>query len=235
MFEHLRHWLSRRRRSSARHPNTADLPSPRRLDSTAFADQRLIVLDLETTGLNPARDEVIAIGAVAIDRMSIPLGNQFDLILRRPELDIRETVLIHGIGPESLQRGHETEDALLRLLQWMNGDPILAFHAAFDRRFLEKALKKQLGYTASHAWLDVAEILPALFPDATAGKGRLDDWVDRFGLTVSERHHAAADAMATAELALIALRYASRKNIHSLADLDATLRVGRRIQQLKNH
>lgn len=234
-IDQIRHWLSQRFGTTPRRTTPDDLPPPKRPDNTDLADQRLIVLDLETTGLNPARDQVIAIGAVAIDGMAIPLRDQFDLILQRPELDIRETVLIHGIGPESLRRGHETEDALLRLLQWMNGDPVLAFHAAFDRRFLEKALRTRLGYNTGHTWLDVAEILPALFPDARVGKGRLDDWVDWFGLNVSERHHAAADAMATAELALIALRYARKKNILSLAALNDALRVGRRIQQLKNH
>lgn len=215
--------------------DTSDLPAPKRPAGQHLSDQRLIVLDLETTGLNPAKDEVIAIGAVAIDGLAIPLRDQFDLILRRPELDISETVLIHGIGPDALTRGHETEDALVRLLHWMNGDPILAFHAAFDQGFLERALKTRVGYSVGHTWLDVAEILPAIFPDTVAGKGRLDDWVDCLGLAVSQRHHAAADAMATAELTLIALHRAIRKDITTLAQLKEKIRLGRRIKHMQGH
>lgn len=48
----------------------------------------------------------------------------------------------------------------------MNGDPILAYHSAFDQKFLEKTLKAQLGYTVPHIWMDVAELLPAIFPKA---------------------------------------------------------------------
>lgn len=235
MLERIQGWLRRHAPGQRNSPDTSHLPTPRRPDGQALGEQRLIVLDLETTGLNPARDEVIAIGAVAIDRLAIPLSDQFDLILRRPELDIRETVLIHGIGPEALTRGHETEDALLRLLQWMNGDPILAFHSAFDQRFLEKALRTQIGYSEGHAWMDVAEILPALFPDAEVGKGRLDDWVDHFELQVSARHHAAADAMATAELGLIALHKAQAADITTLARLEEKVRLGRRIRHLQGH
>ncbi|MEP3562623.1 MAG: 3'-5' exonuclease, partial [Marinobacter sp.] len=152
---------------------------------------------------------------------------------RRPELDIRETVLIHGIGPEALTQGQETKEALLRLLEWMNGDPILAYHAAFDKRFLERTLKAQLGYSLSHVWMDVAELLPAFFPKADP-KGRgLDHWSDFFGLEVSERHHAAADAMVTAELTLIALNSAKKANVKTLKDLYQKLRYQRRLQKMK--
>ncbi|WP_165854818.1 PolC-type DNA polymerase III [Marinobacter sp. JSM 1782161] len=236
MFDRLKHWFSQvALKKDAGKLDPAHLPTAKRAGDTPFGEQRLIVLDLETTGLNTGKDQVIAIGAVAIDGLSIPLRDQFDLVLRRPELDIRETVLIHGIGPEALTRGHETEEALLRLLLWMDGDPVLAFHADFDRRFLERTLKTQLGYGASHTWLDVAEILPALFPGALPDKARLDDWVDHFALEVSERHHAAADAMATAELALIALHYARRQGIESLGQLEHKLRVGRRLKSMKSH
>lgn len=191
------------------------------------------MLDLETTGLNPLKDQVIAIGAVAIDNLAIPLDDQFDLVLRRPELDIRETVLIHGIGQEALIKGHETEDALLHLLEWMNGDPVLAFHSAFDRKFLERALKHHLGYTRTHTWLDVAELLPSLFPDALQGSLRLDNWAEHFGLQISTRHHAAADAMATAELSLIAFHRAIKQNITTLEGIHEKLRLYRRLKTMR--
>ncbi|WP_148862398.1 3'-5' exonuclease [Marinobacter fonticola] len=233
MIHRIKEWLEHYFSNDPDRPGLEHLPRAKTPGPEPLTGQRLIVLDLETTGLNPAKDHVIAIGAVAIENLGIPLANQFDLILRRPELDIRETVLIHGIGPDALTRGHEIEEALIRLLSWMNGDPILAFHSAFDKRFLEKALKAQLGYTREHTWLDVAEILPALFEPPGSG-GRLDDWTDHFGLQVSERHHAAADAMATAELALIALNRAIREDLSTLSQLNEKLRIGRRLKHLQS-
>ena len=231
MLEQIKNWIERRRAGSTGGPDHEHLPTPKAAGDQRLSDCRLIVLDLETTGLNPAKDNVIAIGAVAIRHNSIDLGDQFDLILRRPELDISETVLIHGIGPEALTQGHETEDALLHLLEWMNGDPILAYHSAFDQKFLEKALKQTLGYTQPHTWLDVAEMLPAYFPNSKTGGKGLDNWADFFDLEVSARHHAAADAMVTAELTLAVINKAQKSGVTSLRDFNGKLKYYR---QLKN-
>ncbi|WP_404363524.1 PolC-type DNA polymerase III [Marinobacter sp.] len=235
MFNNIKNWLDRALSRTSPHHDLAHLPQPKAAAGQPLSDLRMIVLDLETTGLNPSKDQVIAIGAVAISGLEIPLRDQFDLVLRRPELDISETVLIHGIGPEALTRGHETEDALLHLLEWMNGDPILAFHSAFDQKFLEKSLKHTLGYTHPHVWLDVADLLPALFPDSNTSGGRLDNWTDHFALEVSERHNAAADALATAELTLIALDKAIKTDTATLEQLVTRLRNYRRLKAIRRH
>ncbi|OEY67833.1 PolC-type DNA polymerase III [Marinobacter sp. X15-166B] len=231
MFE----WLSKRFHPTPRPSHALDLaslPAIKPLTDAPLATSRLVVLDLETTGLNPKKDQVIAVGAVAIDHLEIPLDDQFDLVLQRPELDISETVLIHGIGPEALRYGQQTEDALFQLLQWINGDPVLAFHAAFDRQFLNKALKQVLGYRQSHIWLDVAELMPTLFPDTETGGRRLDNWADHFGLEASARHHAGADAMVTAEMTLIALDKAAKRGLTTLPALQGKLRYYRRINAI---
>lgn len=233
MLERIKNWFNRALTGPDTYHDLSHLAAPKTAGNQHLADQRIIVLDLETTGLNPAKDQVIAIGAVAINNLAIPLSDQFDLILRRPELDISETVLIHGIGPEALTRGHETEDALLYLLEWMNGDPVLAFHSAFDQRFLEKALKRHIGYSCSHLWMDVADMLPCLFPDAEPEGSRLDNWIDCFGLNVSTRHHAAADAMITAELALMAMHRAIRDGLVTVGEMQEKLRYFRRLKEMR--
>src|SRR5690554_2088808 len=108
MLEQIKNWLAQRRGGTPGDHDTDNLPLPKTAGDQLLSRCRLVVLDLETTGLNASKDEVIAIGAVAIEGGVIHLDDQFDLILRRPELDIRETVLIHGIGPEALTQGHET-------------------------------------------------------------------------------------------------------------------------------
>lgn len=232
MLEQIKQWIEQRRGGKVGSHDPDNLPHPKTPGDQLLTECRLIVLDLETTGLNPSKDEVIAIGAVAISGGVIHLDDQFDLILRRPDLDISQTVLIHGIGPEALTQGHETEDALLYLLEWMNGDPVLAYHSAFDQKFLEKALRSQLGYTQQHIWMDVADLLPAFFPDAKTGGKGLDNWADFFGLEVSARHHAAADAMATAELTLVALNKARKERVKTLRELTDKLHYHRRLQNM---
>ncbi|WP_298446732.1 3'-5' exonuclease [uncultured Marinobacter sp.] len=232
MLKQIKQWIARHRSGQSGSTAPENTPTPKTPGDQLLSECRLIVLDLETTGLNAGKDEVIAVGAVAINGGAIDLSDQFDLILRRPELDITETVLIHGIGPEALTQGHETEDALLFLLEWMNGDPVLAYHSAFDQKFLEKTLKAELGYTRNHTWMDVADLLPAFFPDAPTGGKGLDHWADFFGLEVSARHHAASDALATAELTLIALNRANKSGLKTLKHLHDKLRYHRRLQSI---
>lgn len=232
MLEQIKQWLERRRGRPTVHLDMDNLPNPKTPGDQLLSDTRLIVLDLETTGLNPAKDEVIAIGAVAVTGGVIHLDDQFDLILKRPELDITETVLIHGIGTEALTQGHETEDALLYLLEWMNGDPVLAYHSAFDQKFLEKTLRAQLGYNVNHTWMDVADLLPLYFPKARPGGKGLDHWSEHFGLEASARHNAAADALVTAELTMIALNRARKDGLKTLKQLHDKLHYHRRLQNM---
>ncbi len=74
----------------------------------------------------------------------------------------------------------------------------MAFHAAFDRRSWQRALR-QAGLPAlRNRWIDLAELAPALHPDTKARA--LDDWLDAFGIGVTARHQAGSDAFATAML-----------------------------------
>lgn len=232
MLEQIKRWIGSRRGGRNRNAAPGNLPNPKTPGDQLLGECRLIVLDLETTGLHTGKDEVIAVGAVAINGGAIDLSDQFDLVLKRPELDITETVLIHGIGPEALTQGHETEDALLFLLEWMNGDPILAYHSDFDKKFLEKTLKAELGYNQSHTWLDVADLLPALYPNAPTGGKGLDHWAGFFNLEVNTRHHAASDALATAELTLIALNKARKAGLKTFKELHDKLRYYRRLNRI---
>ena len=66
-------------------------------------------------------------------------------------------------------------------------------------------------------WLDLAEILPALFPDSRSNS--LDDWTEWFGLPPIGRHHAIADAYAAGQLLLHAIHEAQRIGVVTAADL----------------
>ena len=88
---------------------------------------------------------------------------------------------------------------------------------------LTRALKSTLGYELRHLFFDLAEVAPMLCPQAAIHKGGLDAWVEYFGLEVLARHSASADALVTAELALILFSKARQQGIDSLASLDDRL------------
>ncbi|MEW9901558.1 3'-5' exonuclease [Pseudomonas putida] len=207
----------------ARLPKTAPT-----LGVLSLREQRWVVLDLETSGLNVNRDQVLSIGAVAIEDGAIDFRQQFERTLHRPAQKTNPSVLIHGLGPSALAAGCDPATALLDLLEFMGDSPVLAFHAPFDQRMLARALKDSLGYRLQHHFFDVAEMAPMLNPDTVLREASLDDWIARFGLQAEERHHASADALVTAELALILLSQARRQQLDSPLQLNLRLQQWRR-------
>ncbi|MGY4533661.1 DNA polymerase-3 subunit epsilon [Pseudomonas sp. TE3786] len=208
------------------------LPGPAPWSELALRQQRFVVLDLETSGLNMQRDQLLSIGAVVIDDAAIDLAQQFECTLQRSTPKLSASVLIHGIAPSESAAGQAPGEALLAFMQFVGDSPLLAFHAPFDQHMLGKALKDDLGYSLQHRFLDVADLAPLLCPEITLRQAGLDDWTAHFGLQVQQRHHASADALVTAELALILFSRARKQGLDSPALLaDALSRWQRRQQR----
>jgi DNA polymerase-3 subunit epsilon len=113
-------------------------------------------------------------------------------------------------------------------MEFVGDSPLLAFHAEFDQRMLARALKLSLGYRLQHGFFDVAEIAPLLYPKANLPHAGLDDWTQHFSLQVHQRHHASADALVTAELALILFSKARQQGMDTLPALQQHLNSRRR-------
>ncbi|MFS2199292.1 PolC-type DNA polymerase III [Pseudomonas sp. Pseusp3] len=207
------------------------LPTAADLAQCSLREQRWVVLDLETTGLNLNKDHVLSIGAVVIEDGAIDFRQQFERTLQYPQVKLGPSVLIHGIGPSAIAAGSDPAEALLDLMEYLGDSPVLAFHAPFDQHMLGRALKDHLGFKLQHPFLDVADIAPLLCPQAHIREAGLDDWIDWFKLEVFERHHASADALATAELALILFSRARQQQIHSPLNLQQRLSQWKRRQQ----
>lgn len=204
----------------------APIPGQQPLDQ-----QRFVVVDLETSGLNTLKDKILSIGAVTIENSAIALGNQFSCTLRRANHAVSESVLIHQIPPSEVAAGMRPEKALLNFMEYVGSSPLLAYHASFDQRMLVREMNDAFAYHLRHPFYDVAEIVQLLYPEHNMRNPGLDDWVSFFGLQVLQRHNASADAMVTAELMLILLKRAERQGLKTLEDLDMSLQNWRRRQQ----
>ena len=119
------------------------------------------------------------------------------------------------MGPSAIAAGSDPADALLDFMEFVGDSPLLAFHAPFDQHMLTRALKDSLNYRMQHAFMDVAILAPMLCPQHTGREAGLDQWIKHFNLYVEDRHNASADALATAELALILFNRARAQGIDS--------------------
>ena len=178
-----------------------------------LARGRIVVVDVETSGLSLADDHLLAIGAVAIHAGRIVYADSFDVLLRQEVASDKANILVHGIGGTAQRTGLPPAEALLSFLEYLDGAPLFAFHVAFDETMLRKACRQFLGFEFRHAWADLAYLLPEFFPDYAKKCHALDDWLARFAIGNDERHNALADALATAQLGLMALRNAHTKGL----------------------
>ena len=210
------------------------LPAPQPIDSTPIKKARLVVLDLEASGLDLQRDEILSVGAVAIEGGILRMADQYECTLARPGQRASQATLLHEISPSEVQAGRPPDEALLELMEFAGACVFLAFHAGFDQRMLSRALQEDLGYRLRHRFLDVAELAPMLFPDAAPRCSTLDDWQQYFHLANSQRHNAAADAQATAEILLILLARATRQGTCTLAELNNRLALWRQLNQVRS-
>ena len=195
-----------------------------------LAQTRMVVLDLESTGLDVTRDRPLSIGAVAVHGDRLRLDDVFTRVLRQECAVQRDNVVIHGISPTVKEEGDDPTDALLDFLLYAAKGPIVGYHAPFDRELLTREARRRLGMRLGGEWLDLAWLLPALFPQAGLVRQPLDAWIAWFGLEVPDRHRADVDAYMTAELLLIALKQAKARGIphfRALADLARTEEMNR--------
>jgi DNA polymerase-3 subunit epsilon len=182
------------------------------------SDPRCVAVDTETTGLDPQRDELLAIGAVAVDPLGVRVDDSFEVVVR-PQVPVdNESVVVHGIGGESQRAGADPADALAAFVAYVADAPLVAFHAAFDRAVIERALAKARVAAPRMRWLDAAHLAATLFPEERKqGRESLDDWVEFFSIDASARHNAAGDAVTTALvfLRLRALAAADGRRSHA--------------------
>jgi DNA polymerase-3 subunit epsilon len=161
---------------------------------------RFVVVDCETTGLDPGSDELIAIGAVAVVGGRVVASDSFEQVLRPARTSGRDNILIHRIGEAAQRGGVEPREACAAFLDYAGGATLVAFHADFDRAFLTRTVRESLGRRLDARWIDLAGLAPVLNPGVRAHA--LDEWLAHFSIDVAQRHHASADAFATAMLLL---------------------------------
>jgi DNA polymerase-3 subunit epsilon len=158
--------------------------------SIPMADyEKLIFIDLETTGTNPVSDRITEIGIVEVD--AIGRATRWSTLVN-PQVSIPPFIqTLTGIDNAMVQNApvfSELADALAARLQ---GGLFIAHSARFDYGFLRNAFK-QAGRSLRCDVLCTVKLSRKLFPEEA--KHNLDALIARHGLVPDGRHRALADA-----------------------------------------
>jgi DNA polymerase III subunit epsilon len=163
---------------------------------------REIVLDTETTGLDPAQGHrLVELGCIELLNR-IPTGATFHSYLN-PQREVpAEAVAIHGLETQFLNDKPLFADIVDDFLKFIGDAPLVIHNASFDHGFLIAELKRiERPPIARERLVDTLLLARRKHP---AGPNRLDDLCARYGIDNSRRtkHGALLDAEILAEVYL---------------------------------
>ena len=159
---------------------------------------RQIVLDTETTGLNPrSGDRIIEIGCVELINRRLT-GNNFHVYIN-PERDSEDGALaVHGLTTEFLSDKPKFAEIANELRDYLSGAEVIIHNAPFDIGFLDAEFKR---LSIPRFAEQVGTIIDTLLRAKEMHPGKrnsLDALCDRYG--VSNAHRALHGALLDAEL-----------------------------------
>ena len=196
---------------SAKAYMSAGLPGPQ----TPWREARYCVLDLETTGLDPRRDEIVSFAAVPVDDGRAVVRGVRQALVRPRRAMTAEAVTIHGIRPQDLEDAPPLDAVLDDLLDAMAGRVLVVHVDWVERGFLARPLRDR-GAQLREPVLDTARLAASRIPGVPGAVGLT--WLAReLGLPVYAEHEALGDALTTAQV-FVALA--------ALMDRDAPQTVG---------
>ncbi|MFH4886822.1 3'-5' exonuclease [Vibrio alginolyticus] len=160
-----------------------------------------VSLDCETTSLDPNRAELVTIAATKIIDNRIITSQPFEVRLRAPQSLDSGSVKIHRIRHQDLVDGISEKKALLELLDFIGNRPLVGYHIRYDKKILDLACLRQLGFPLPNPLIEVSQIyhdklerhLPNAYFDLS-----LDAICKHLELPTQDKHDALQDAISAA-------------------------------------
>ena len=157
-----------------------------------------VALDLETTGLDPARDEILSIAAVPGHAHCLYLRDRLQLTVRSRSSRIGEAIRHHRIRPVDVQDGLPIREALQQLLQMLGNRPLVGYCIGFDRAMIERPLRHCFGFGLPHRLIDVRDGYRrwcARTRPEHPGEASLEHIAEALDVPLFDRHTALGDAV----------------------------------------
>jgi DNA polymerase III subunit epsilon len=183
-------------------------------DETPIDQVRFVVLDSETTGLDPRHDRLITIGSVAVRAGEIRLDDSFDALIRVDKNT--SAVTVHGVTRDESRSGIEEQDALERFLDHLQDGVIVGHHIGHDIAAFDAGYERHWGTRLMNRSMDTMDLTLHLEQDgAFAGRPTirrftLDALCELFDVIPHDRHTASGDAFITAQVLLRLLKLGAR-------------------------
>lgn len=202
----------RRRRLLARTPPgplhaflSVPFPSPREDCKTV----EFVAVDLETTGLDARKDEILSVGRVNLSGRGIRLGTASNRLVIPDGSIPEQSAVIHQITDDAAAGGEPLANVLADLLATLAGKVMIAHHARVEMQFIGAACERLYGSrflipVVDTQWIERRALLRRNRA-IMAGDLRLARLREKYNLPRYRAHDALSDALAAGELFLAQL------------------------------
>ncbi len=189
------------------------------------SDQRIedldfVIFDIETTGFNPLKEDLLEIGAVKY-KNGVKIG-EFSSLIRPGKAISEEIQKLTGITPEMVADAPLPEDLLRKFKEFSAGSVLVAHNARFDVRFITAKYQQFFGEKMTLAYLDTLGLARSVWPAFKSY--RLNNVAKELGIKLQNHHRATDDAQCAAEILLKALEKTSDRKFEWLNDLNTLVK-----------
>ena len=181
-------------------------------------DDSYVVFDIETTGFNAAKNNIIEIGAVKVSEGRIT--DRFSTFVNPKEPIPFKITQLTTITDRMVEDAPYITEVLPEFLEFCGTCPLVAHNAKFDTGFIRQKAG-DLGIETDFTYLDTVAMAQALLPDL--GRFRLDNVAKALKVSLENHHRAVEDAECTAEIFMKLVKMVKDRGVE---DLDALRRFG---------
>lgn len=195
---------------------------------------REIVLDTETTGIDPQKGHrLIEIGCVELEDL-LPTGRTLHLYFN-PEREIEpEAERVHGISNAFVADKPKFREQCQQIIDFIGDAPLIAHNASFDRGFINNELKLSgKSIIPEDRWIDTLKLAQKKFPGAP---NNLDALCRRFKISLDgrDKHGGLIDSQLLA-LVYLELMGGKERGLDLGVKSGSGLNLDNRSQKKRNH
>ncbi len=200
----------------------------RRDKGQTFSDT-FVVFDIETTGFNKEKDQIIEIGAVKV--VNGEETERFSEFINPGRPIPEHIVKLTRITDDDVKDAGPIETVLPRFLEFVGGSVLVAHNAGFDTGFIETKARDLGLPSVENTVVDTLALARGLYNTLT--RYTLDALCRHLGVKLENHHRAVDDAGATVGIFLKCAENLKDRGVEKLADVNELIRSQIDVKRLK--
>jgi DNA polymerase-3 subunit epsilon len=181
------------------------------------------VIDVESTGLDPKKDKMIAFAGIRIQNLKIWVRESLEIVINHEGMIKDYAIHIHEITQKEKQKGVSEDEAIGQIIEFIGRSIVAGYHVRLDHLLINQSLKRLLGKKLLNPIINIPDLIKRIeapihqvYPATGVD---LKEQCEAYGIGISDQHTAAGDAFAAAQLFLKVLSRLGNRGIRNQGGL----------------